>query len=128
MFVTVLTSLVGRTGDNLEPDEGVAIVLGLEGVTGGDATLIELTLFLRAALWGRGLIGRELLSTGKIEKLCSFFSSSDELSLLRVPAFTGDDGFCAGGSFALPFVLGRYFGRAEVVLTTFFERRTLLVL
>jgi len=50
MFVVVLTILVGRTGDNLEPEEGDAIVLGLEGVMGGDVTLIELTLFLRAAL------------------------------------------------------------------------------
>jgi hypothetical protein len=50
MVVEVLTIFVGRTGDNLEPDEGDTIVLGFEGVTGEEVTLIELTLVLRAAL------------------------------------------------------------------------------
>jgi hypothetical protein len=91
--VEVLTIFVGRTGDNLETDEGETIALVFEGVAGGGVTLIELTLVLRAALWGRGLIGRELLSTGDNAKFCSFFSSSEELNLRRVPAFTGDGGF-----------------------------------
>lgn len=50
MAVPVLTNFVGRVGDNLVAEDGDVIVLGFEGVTGGDVTLIELTLVLRAAL------------------------------------------------------------------------------
>ena len=105
----VLTILVGREGEVLT-DDGVEIF----GFVGEGVAVIELVkLALRAALWGRGLMGREFFSAGEeaATGVCSFFSSSEVLlSRRRVPALTGEGGFAA--SRITDF--GRYFGNAEV--------------
>lgn len=78
--------------------------------------VIELVkLALRAARWGRGLMGREFFSAGERGAMgvCSFFSSSEVvLSRRRVPALTGEGGFACSRITDL----GRYFGNAEVAL------------
>ena len=109
----VLTILVGREGEVLT-DDGVEI-LGFDGVGGGVAVIELVKLALRAALWGRGLMGREFFSAGEgaATGVCSFFSSSEVLlSRRRVPALTGEGGFAASRITDL----GRYFGNAEVAL------------
>lgn len=108
----VLTILVGREGEILT-DDGVGF-LGFDGVAGGVAVIELVKLALRAALWGRGLMGREVLSVGGRAAMgvCSFFSSSEVLSRRRVPALTGEGGLAASRITDL----GRYFGNAEVAL------------
>lgn len=105
--------MVGREGEILA-DDGVKI-LGFDGVAGGVAVIELVKLALRAARWGRGLMGREFFSAGEKPAIgvCSFFSSSEVLlSRRRVPALTGEDGFAASRITDL----GRYFGSAEVAL------------
>jgi len=105
--------LVGREGEILT-DDGVEI-LGFDGVAGGVAVIELVKLALRAASWGRGLMGREFFSAGETPEIgiCSFFSSSEVLlSRRRVPALTGEGGFAASRITDL----GRYFGSAEVAL------------
>jgi len=108
----VLTILAGREGDVLT-DDGVE-TLGFDGVAGGVAVIELVKLALRAALWGRGLMGRDFFSVGETADMgfCSFLSSSEELSRRRVPALTGEGGFAA----STMTDLGRYFGNAEVAL------------
>lgn len=88
--------------------------LDLVGVEGVILTELELVRFvLRAALWGRGLMGRDIFSAGETAEcglVCSFFSSSEVLSRRRVPALTGEDDF--GHSTMAD--LGRYLGKADV--------------
>ena len=114
----VLTIFVGRDEDLWL--EGVT-TLDFVGVEGATLNELELVRFvLRAALWGRGLMGREVFSErGTAERglACSFFSSSEELSRRRVPALTGEDGFADSMT-----DLGRYLGNADVAFT-FLGRR-----
>ena len=109
----VLTIFVGRVGEAFD-DEGMGVLV-LDGVAGGVDRGELVTLTLRATLCGRGLIGRDVFSAGDEAGpgvFCSFFSSSDVLSLRRVPVLVGDGGL--GGSRTPD--LGRYFGKAEVAL------------
>lgn len=61
----VLAIFVGRDGEALwMKGETTLDFVGVEGVT---LTELELVRFvLRAALWGRGLIGREVFSVGEV--------------------------------------------------------------
>jgi hypothetical protein len=118
----VLTIFVGRDGEDLWM-EGVGTLdfVGVEGVT---LTEVEFVRFVfRAALWGRGLIGRDIFSaeeTAERGLVCSFFSSSDVLNRRRVPAFTGEGGL-ADSTMA---DLGRYLGNADAdVAFEFLGRR-----
>lgn len=112
----VFTILFGREGDEVLADAGVGN-LGFVGELCGD-TLSELVRFaLRAARWGRGLIGRSLFSAGEVTAITglfcdSFFSSSDVLRRRRVLVRTsaGEGGF-AECSTNTDF--GRYFGSAD---------------
>ena len=65
-------------------------------------------------------MGRDVFSErGTAERglVCSFFSSSEELSRRRVPALTGEGGFADSTT-----DLGRYLGNADVAFT-FLGRR-----
>lgn len=110
----VLTIFVGRVEEDLWL-EGVTTLdfVGVEGVTLKELELVRFVL--RAALWGRGLMGRDVFSEGGTAErglVCSFFSSSEELSRRRVPALTGEDGFADSMA-----DLGRYLGNADVAFT-----------
>lgn len=116
----VLTIFVGRDEEDLWL-EGVDTLdfVGVEGVTFNELALVRFVL--RAALWGRGLMGRDVFSEGGTAErglVCSFFSSSEELSRRRVPALTGEGGF-ADSTIA---DLGRYLGNADVAFA-FLGRR-----
>jgi hypothetical protein len=107
--VPVLTIFVGRDEDLWL--EGVTTLdfVGVEGVTLNELELVRFVL--RAALCGRGLMGRDVFSgSGTAERglVCSFFSSSEELSRRRVPALTGEGGFADS-----MMDLGRYLGNAD---------------
>ena len=100
--------------------EGVTTLdfVGVEGVTFNELELVRFVL--RAALWGRGLMGRDVFSErGTAERglVCSFFSSSEELSRRRVPALTGEGGFADSMA-----DLGRNLGNADVAFA-FLGRR-----
>lgn len=115
LVAEVFTILVGREGDDVFIDPGVG-GLGFVGELCGD-TLSEFVRFaLSAARCGRGLIGRWFFSAGEVIAItglfcCSFFSSSDVLSLLRVPTRGAGDGGLVVCSTTTDF--GRYFGKAD---------------
>ena len=116
----VLTIFVGRDEEDLWLAGVTTLDFGgVEGVTLNELALVRFVL--RAALWGRGLMGRDIFSEGGTAErglVCSFFSSSEELSRRRVPALTGEDGFTG----SMTADLGRYFGNADVAFT-FLGRR-----
>lgn len=107
--------LVGREGDDVFAEPGVGAFDFVEELCG--ETLSELVRFaLRAARCGRGLMGRCVFSTGEVTAIiglfcCSFFSSSEVLSLLRVPARGAGEGGLLACSTTADF--GRYFGNAD---------------
>lgn len=92
---------------------GDAILLFFSGLDGVMLICDARFTLTAEALEGRGLIGREDLSSGDRRvpfPSCSSLSSSELSSLLRVPARAGDAGFLE----SLIIDFGRYLGRAVV--------------
>lgn len=111
--VTTFANFVGRVGDVL-----TGVVDDLDEVGGGGVALTVRALDFNAALWGRGLIGREAFSEGEMVIFSasrSSFSSSEVLNGRREPVVgDGDLVDCTIAD------LGRYFGSPE---PTVLERR-----
>lgn len=63
----VLTIFVGRDGEAFWMEGGATLdFVGVEGVILTELELVRLVL--RAALWGRGLMGRDIFSTAEVEE------------------------------------------------------------
>ena len=60
----ILAIFVGRDGEVLWIEDGATLdFVGVEGVTLAELEFVKFVL--RAALWGRGLMGRDIFSAGR---------------------------------------------------------------